>query len=190
MRTPNMSGIFFCFVFKLLLQDFKRIQPCRLQEIFLSCRASLGFLKRGIPHLFIHHPPGEIPPPPSLGTHTDERQTDRQDFHERVSHSYTKQGTGWGFPCGAWDLHGVLLPAGGRVAPVHVACGLYPALHLCLHPPSVSERRMVSATRLKTGVLSKSPGISRVRDVPVFQEHKHRKWLPQARRRHQALCQV
>lgn len=47
-------------------------------------------MKRGIP-IFIHYPPEEIPPPPSLGTHTDERQPDRQDSHEKVSHSYTKR---------------------------------------------------------------------------------------------------
>lgn len=62
-------------------------------DIFiLSCKP--GLREERHPHLFqlfIHYPPEEIPPPPSLGTHTDERQTDRQDSHEKVSHSYTKR---------------------------------------------------------------------------------------------------
>lgn len=85
---------FFVLFLKPLLQDFKRIRCCRLQEIFLSCRASLGSLhEERLPHLFqlfIHYPPEEIPPPPSLGTHADERQTDRQGSHEKVPHSYTE----------------------------------------------------------------------------------------------------
>jgi hypothetical protein len=87
-----------------------------------------------------------------------------------------------GFPHGAWVLHRVPLPAGRRASP-----GLcFPVLILhCISP--ASERRIPSATRLRTGVLSKPRGIYRLREVPVFRESMHREWLHQARR---ALSQV
>lgn len=86
--------------FVLFLNDFFKISK---ESSVADCRGyfypvvqSLGFVKRGIPHvsqLLIQQPPEEIPPPPPLGTNTDERQIqiDRQDSHERVSHSYTKR---------------------------------------------------------------------------------------------------
>lgn len=87
-----------------------------------------------------------------------------------------------GFPHGVWDLHRVPLPAGGRASPS--LCFPVFILH-CIS--LVPERRTPSATRLRTGALSKSHGIYRIREVPVFQECMHREWLHQARR---ALGQV
>lgn len=153
-----------CFVFKPLLQDFKRIRCCRLQEIFLSCRASLGSLhEERLSHLFqlfIHYPPEEIPPPPSLGTHTQMRGrlTGRAPRRRFPTPTQRCAGGRIGFPRGVWDLHRVLLPTGERAGPR--PC--YPVFIVCtasLHVPSVSERRIPSATKFRTGVLSKSHGI-------------------------------
>lgn len=75
------------FNLKKLLLDFKRIRCYRLQEIFLSCHASMGFVEKGIPHAFqllFTMQPGFLLLSPRR-THTDKRQVKigRQPPQER-----------------------------------------------------------------------------------------------------------
>lgn len=143
-----------------------------MQEIFLSCRAGLGLMKRGIPIFSFTIRLKRFPPPPSLGTHTDERQTDRQGSHEKVPHSYTEMRRRQD-GISSWCVGPAQGPtaSGRKGRPQSVLPSVYSALHLCV--PSVSERRMPTATRLRTGLLSKSHGINRIREAPVFQECMH-----------------